>query len=87
MEKNVSPFPVFDSDDSTYVLVTIPVHPAFNVPEIKESIRADIEVNQLLFKDIDDLIAFSIGATNGATNGAETLHTKVKKCLLQLIPG
>lgn len=91
MEKNGSPVPVFDSDDSTYVLVTIPAHAAFNVPEIKESIGASIGVNKLLFKDIDDLIAFSNGAgngaSNGASNGAETLladalHSKVKEMLI-----
>jgi ATP-dependent DNA helicase RecG len=79
MEKNGSPAPIFDSDDSTYILVTIPVHPAFNVPKIKESIGAGIGVNQLLFKNIDDLIAF----TNGAeTLLAEALHTKVKEMLI-----
>jgi ATP-dependent DNA helicase RecG len=37
----------------------------------------------LLFKDIDDLIAFTNGATNGADILlAEALHTKVKEMLI-----
>lgn len=59
MEKNGSPAPVFDSDDSTYVLVTIPVHPDFNVQVIEESDRAIDQVRGLIFNSIDDVIVFS----------------------------
>ena len=37
----------------------------------------------MLFKDIDDLIAFTNGATNGADILlAEALHTKVKEMFI-----
>jgi ATP-dependent DNA helicase RecG len=69
MEKNGSPAPVFDSDDSTYVLVTIPAHAAFDSSTIEVDNGVSIGANDLLFRDIDDLIDY----TNGATNRATTL--------------
>ena len=53
----------------------------------KESIGAGNGVKSLLFKDIEDLVAFTNGATNGAANGAESilehsLHAKVKEILM-----
>jgi ATP-dependent DNA helicase RecG len=91
MEKNGSPAPVFDSDDSTYVLVTIPAHAAFDSSTIEVDNGVSIGANDLLFRDIDDLIDYTNGATNRVTNRvtneadtiiAEALHTKVKEMLI-----
>ena len=87
MDNNGSPAPVFDTDDLSYVLVTLPIHPAFIAQETEESIGAGNGVKSLLFKDIEDLVAFTNGASNGASNGAESilehsLHAKVKEILM-----
>jgi ATP-dependent DNA helicase RecG len=91
MSKNGSPTPVFDSDDSSYVLVTLPIHAQFNVLSGAESNGASNGVNQLFFNDFNDFIGYingaSNGATNGATNGADLIleqyvHGKVKEMLI-----
>ena len=87
MEKNGSPKPAFDSDDSSYVLVTLPIHTQFNVPSEAESNGASNGVNQLLFRNLSDFIGYINGASNGASNGAEFIleqfvHSKVKDMLI-----
>jgi ATP-dependent DNA helicase RecG len=87
MSKNGSPTPVFDSDDSSYVLVTLPIHAQFNVPSGAESNGASNGVNQLLFNDLNDFVGYINGASNGASNGAEFIleqfvHSKVKDMLI-----
>jgi len=58
MSNNGSPAPIFDSDDSTYVLVTIPIHSAFNVQASTESDQASIQAEQLFFNTLEDVLAF-----------------------------
>ena len=91
MEKNGSPAPVFDSDDSSYVLVTIPVHAAFINPVMDEINQASNQVNELHFNSLEDIIAFSNQASNQASNQVSNqaneileqhIHGKVKDILL-----
>ena len=84
MADNGSPIPVFETDaEATYFLVTLPVHTAVSN---QESNGASI----LLFKNIEEIIAFSNGASNGAGNGAgnqvveiinREIHDRVKEML------
>ena len=79
MEANDSPTPAFiTDDDSTYFLVTLPAHDVTN--------GATNVVNELVFNNLQDIIAFGNGATNQATNQAKvilanTLHDKIKETL------
>lgn len=81
---NGSPEPQFESDDKSYVLVTIHAR----TTEIGNGPTNG--ANQLLFSDLDDLVNFINGATNGATNGVgitalellnKTIHNRVEKIL------
>jgi len=84
MADNGSPIPVFETDaEATYFLVTLPVHTAVSN---QESNGASI----LLFNNIEEIIAFSNGASNGAGNGAgnqvveiinREIHDRVKEML------
>lgn len=62
LEANGSPEPVFETDDSSYVLVTIPVH--------SDTEKSNV-VNPLKIWSLEDIIAFCNGAGNGAGNGAK----------------
>ena len=84
MADNGSPIPVFETDaEATYFLVTLPVHTAVSN---QESNGASI----LSFNNIEEIIAFSNGASNGAGNGAgnqvveiinREIHDRVKEML------
>lgn len=80
MARNGSPDPIFATDDLSYFLVTIPIRLS------QQTNGATNGVKSLLFRGLDDLIAFANGATNGATTGAgqpassiidEAIHSKV----------
>lgn len=87
MAKNGSPAPVFDTDDSTYFLVTLPVHEAFS------NQAGDLVSNQDLSQSIStlsDLIAYCVQAGNQVSNQVSNqanhilevnLHGKVKAML------
>ncbi|OQA08082.1 MAG: hypothetical protein BWY67_01579 [Bacteroidetes bacterium ADurb.Bin397] len=90
MEKNGSPVPLFDSDDSTYVLVTIPVHQEFNIQAIEESDRASDQVRGLIFNSIDDVVVFTNQVNAQVSDRASdrvndiienSIHTKVNDIL------
>jgi len=63
MAKNGSPPPVFDTDENSYVLVTLPAHNAGRV-------EAGNGANALFFNDLGEIIAFANGAGNQAGNQA-----------------
>ena len=55
MANNGSPVPVFETDEASYVMVTIPIHDSFkgiNSDQVSE------QVNTLTFNSLDDIIAF-----------------------------
>lgn len=88
MGRNGSPAPIFDTDDSSFFLVTIPVHPMYNG---QVSNGATNGATSLLFYNLDSLISFTngiaIGAINGATIGAKDLinlhiHKRVAELLM-----
>ena len=81
MEVNGSPDPSFESDDSSYVMVTLPNR------KTEETNQATNQANILLFSGIEELLAFTNQATNQATNLIgktvteillEEVHDKVK---------
>lgn len=87
MAKNGSPSPIFDTDDSTYFLVTLPVHEAFGN-------RAGNRALDLEFNTLNDIIAFCAQASAQASVQASALaleqavsiieqstHDKVKEIL------
>lgn len=74
MDRNGSPKPIFDSDDSTYVLVTLPAHRA---EDIAVSNQANNYENQLTFKTIEDIIAFCNQASNLVSNQASNQAKEV----------
>lgn len=91
MERNGSPKPVFDSDDSSYVLVTLPAHPA---ADIQTGNEVSYTENQLSFNSVEDIVAFcnqvgnQVGnqVSNQVSNQAndvitEQVHAKVKNIL------
>lgn len=95
MEKNGSPKPIFDSDDSTYFLTILPAHPTATI-QVSNQVSNQVgnQVKMLVFNTLDEIIEFantigngaSNGASNGAGNGAggiisEQVHSKVKEIL------
>jgi len=87
MAKNGSPAPVFDTDDSTYFLVTIPVHEAFGD---RAGDRAGNRALDLEFNTLNDIIAFCAQASVQASAQAleqavsiieQSTHDKVKEVL------
>jgi ATP-dependent DNA helicase RecG len=88
MEANGSPEPVFETDaDSTYFLVTLPAHNG-------RSIGVGTGASALTFNDLDEVIAFGNGASNGASNEAgrtvmavisDEIHDRVPEILTLLI--
>jgi ATP-dependent DNA helicase RecG len=91
MDDNGSPKPTFDTDETTYVLVTIPIHDSF------KGVRSDQVsdgVKILTVSGLADVVAVSKqesdGAIDGATDGLSDLvkeileaeiHTKVAEFL------
>lgn len=83
MSDNGSPEPVFTTDDSSYVLVTLPVHGLV-------SNQASNRANNLIFNNLEEIIAFGNQVGNGASNGAgfqainilsESIHNRVAEML------
>lgn len=71
MADNGSPAPTFDTDEtSTYVLATLPAHDGM-------SNGASNGVNAPVFKDLEEILAFSNGAGNGASNGVGNLAIEI----------
>jgi ATP-dependent DNA helicase RecG len=65
MADNGSPNPLFDTDENTYVLVTLPVHPNASVQESVELNNQDsTQVNKQIFKCLEDISAYILEVTN-----------------------
>ncbi|MDA3866980.1 MAG: putative DNA binding domain-containing protein [Salinivirgaceae bacterium] len=87
MANNGSPKPVFETDETTYVLVTLPIRKG------TDSNGASNGVKYLTFITLDEVMAFSNGASNGAGNGAkdaiaiieEAIHERVFEILEILV--
>ncbi len=83
MAENGSPEPAFETDDNSYVLVTIPIHNSF---KSSGSDGVSDGVKALTFNSLDDIIAFSKQESDGATDGAideayDGISDKVKEIL------
>lgn len=85
LEANGSPEPTFETDDASYVLVTIPAHA---VDQASDGASDQVEAN--VFSTLEDIVAFCDGASDGASDGAdvaarriveEELHDKVEGLL------
>lgn len=90
MSKNGSPAPAFDTDDSSYLLVTLPIHAAFSAPADAGSDQAGVQAKELYFSGIKDLVAFCAQANDQAGDQASdqaiallemSIHSKVKDLL------
>ena len=92
MENNGSPLPIIETDEeSTYFMVTLPINPEF----LKYEANKDgVQVNNMIFNSLDDLIAFSNEVSNGVSNGVSNaakdiiineIHDKVAEILKVLI--
>jgi ATP-dependent DNA helicase RecG len=88
MADNGSPNPIFETDEDTYVMVTIPIH--YDYKGTKSDQVSD-QANILIFNSLDDIIAFSKqdndGAYDGVSDGVKEiieaeLHTKVEGLLV-----
>ena len=77
LEANGSPEPVFETDDSSYVLVTIPVHSDTEKSNTVKSLKIWL---------LEDIIAFSNGAGNGAEKQADTIiRNKIHERVYELL--
>ncbi len=56
MEANGSPAPIFETDDQTYVLVTLPAHELFQVA-VQKSDQVSVVVNSQSINNLDDIFA------------------------------
>jgi ATP-dependent DNA helicase RecG len=96
MMDNGSDKPSFETDNSSYVLVTLPCHEAAinNGASNQASNGASNGANLLVFSDLEEIVAYcnnqSNQASNGASNGAResakaiissTIHNKVEEVL------
>ena len=68
MAANGSSDPQFDTDEKSYVMVTLPA--LFGSGSNQGSNQASNQDNILFFNDLDDLITYSNGASNQASNQA-----------------
>ena len=87
LDKNGSPAPTFNTDDSTYFLVTFQVHDSFSDLVYKESNQLTNLNLSLIFSDINDIVEYCNQAGNQAGNQAKEIikqyiHGKVKEMLL-----
>ncbi len=87
MEINGSPLPVFNTDEHTYVLVTLPVH-AGVIDQVDD--HNGNQVNSLIFNDLNEIVSFSNQDGNQASNQAsieaqvilnEEIHDRVGEML------
>ncbi|WP_456377866.1 RNA-binding domain-containing protein [Lutibacter sp.] len=82
MEENGSPEPIFKTDEqSTYVLVTLPVHPLSLVSD-QASDQAANQVKVNIFSTLDDIIAFTNGATNQVSDQVSDLVSDQVKSIV-----
>jgi len=84
MKSNGSPDPIFETDENTFVLVTLPVH-----QNVQVSGQASDQVNAFIFNTLDDIIAFCDQASDQASDQAKVIvntevHNKVGELLLHL---
>ncbi len=96
METNGSPAPVFETDEQTHVLVTLPVHVLSTVSgQANDQVddQATNQVNAIVFNDLADIITFANQATNQATNQVgdqavgilnDQVHNRVKDVLVAI---
>ncbi|MDH7913471.1 RNA-binding domain-containing protein [Winogradskyella sp. SYSU M77433] len=89
MATNGSPEPIFETDEQTYVLVTLPVHKAFT-----KSNGATNQAKTSVFSSLEDIIAFSNQVSNGVSIEADkvakeiienSVHDRVDEMLALLI--
>lgn len=78
LEANGSPEPSFETDDANYVLVTLPAH--VNDP-VSDGARDQAKL--IVFKALDDVVAYCDGARDGARDQVKAileteLHEKVE---------
>ncbi|MFY0606423.1 MAG: putative DNA binding domain-containing protein [Cyclobacteriaceae bacterium] len=93
METNGSKAPRFETDDNTYVLVTLAAREIGIDNGVDNSGEVGIEASNgakaLLFNTLDDVIAFSNGAGNGAGNGANTgvdiINEKIHNRVIEIL--
>ena len=79
MANNGSPEPVFETDEATYVMVTIPIHNDF---KSTASDQVSDQVNTLSFNGLDDIVAFCDQENNRLSDGAyDGLSDRVKEIL------
>ncbi|SJN49896.1 ATP-dependent DNA helicase [Sphingobacterium sp. JB170] len=69
MENNGSPAPIFETDDQTYVLVTLATHELFQT-SVQENDQVGDQDNSLYISTLVDLMAFVNQAANQVTNQA-----------------
>ena len=88
MAENGSPAPIFETDELTYVLVTLPIH-QFSGKGDKISNQASNQAKSNIFKNLSQIIAFCNQASNQASNQAEKIineeiHERVSEMLVIL---
>lgn len=93
MAANGSPKPVFETDEQTHVLVTLPAHALATVnDQASDQVgnQATNGVNHIVFNDLADIIAFANQASNQASDQAsdqaiailsDQVHDRVKDVL------
>ncbi|QMU31366.1 RNA-binding domain-containing protein [Adhaeribacter radiodurans] len=87
MEANGSPVPIFATDEQTYVLVTLPVHPQANASNIASNnvsnqVNTHSKANAITFRSLEDIVAFSTDAGNQASNGVSNEASNQVKAIL-----
>ncbi|MBK8054350.1 MAG: hypothetical protein IPK35_14080 [Saprospiraceae bacterium] len=71
-----NPDPIFETDENTFVLVTLPVH---------QNVQVSDQVNKFIFNTLGDIVAFCDQASDQARTIVKTaLQNKVEVILVQL---
>lgn len=90
MKANGSPTPAFNTDEQTYVLVTLPVHGLSNV---QVNNQVGNQANHLIFRSLSDIVAYGNQAGNQVGNQVgnqanailnDAIHTRVGEILSML---
>lgn len=85
MNKNGSPAPIFDTDNSTYFMVTLHIHPMY-IEQQSDQVanQAKDPVKEHLFSSLDELIGFTSGTKDLPKDLPKDLLSKEAKILLEL---
>ncbi len=88
MANNGSPAPIFETDEQTYVLVTLPLHSLVKTQALSQtSDQVNDQDNKVYFNSLEDITEFVDQANDQASDQAKNIvvsliHNKIEDMLM-----